>query len=83
AREAVDGERQAYDVFLRGGVGLEQAVARPLIRRVPFPRVEAMLDGLIGAWLDGRSAGESFRDFCIRTPDADLQALAVGEWAAA
>jgi ferredoxin-nitrite reductase len=83
AREAVDGERQAYDVFLRGGVGLEEAVARPLIRRVAFPRVEAVLDALIGAWLDGRSDGESFRDFCIRTPDEDLRALATGQEVAA
>jgi ferredoxin-nitrite reductase len=94
AREAIDGERQAYDLFLRGGVGLEQAVARPLVRRVPFPRVEETVDRLIGAWLDARDAaggsapngargssgggGETFRDFCIRTPDEELLAIAAG-----
>ena len=78
AREAVDGTRQAYDLFLRGGVGPEQAIGRPLIRRVPSPRVEQTLDRLIGAWLDGRGDGESFRDFCIRTPDDRLQAIAAG-----
>jgi sulfite reductase beta subunit-like hemoprotein len=79
AREAVNGERQAYDLFLRGGVGPEQAIGRPLIRRVPFPRVEVVLDRLIGAWLEGRGQAESFRDFCIRTPDGALQEIAAGK----
>jgi ferredoxin-nitrite reductase len=86
AREvmASSGERQAYDLFLRGGVGLEQAVGRPLVRRVPFPKVEETLDRLIGAWLEARGAGdETFRDFCIRTSDEDLQAIAAGEGEAA
>ena len=37
AREAVDGQRQAFDLFLRGGVGTEQAIGRPIVRRVAFP----------------------------------------------
>ncbi|MBI4259778.1 MAG: nitrite/sulfite reductase, partial [Actinobacteria bacterium] len=78
AREAVNGERQAYDLFLRGGVGPEQAIGRPLVRRVPFPHVETVLDRLIGAWIDRRGEDESFRDFCIRTPDEDLVGIAGG-----
>jgi len=78
AREAVDGNKQAYDLFLRGGIGPEQAIGRPLIRRVPSPRVEETLDRLIEAWLDERGDGESFRDFCIRIPDDRLQAIAAG-----
>ena len=78
AREAVNGERQAYDLFLRGGVGPLQAIGRPLIRRVAFPLVEQTLDRLIEAWLDNRSDGESFRDFSIRTSDEDLAAVASG-----
>ena len=81
AREAVDGERQAYDIFLRGGVGVEQAVARPLVRRVAFPNVEATVDRLIEAWLaarDSNGSAETFRDFCIRTPDDELQSIAAG-----
>jgi sulfite reductase beta subunit-like hemoprotein len=79
AREAVDGDRRAFDLFLRGGSGPLAAIGRPLVRRVPFPRVEETLDRLIGAWLDGRSGDdEPFRDFCIRTPDDELQAIAAG-----
>src|SRR5205814_919012 len=44
ARETVDGTRQAYDLFLRGGVGPEQGIGRPLVRRVPTTRVPATLD---------------------------------------
>jgi ferredoxin-nitrite reductase len=78
AREAVDGQRMAFDIFLRGGVGPDQAIGRPLIRRIAFPLVEPTLDRLIEAWLEGRNGLESFRDFCIRTPDEDLVAVAAG-----
>ena len=78
AREAVDGDRRAFDLFLRGGVGPLEAVGRPLVRRVPFPRVEATLDRLIEAWFAERGAGEPFRDFCIRKTDDELVAIASG-----
>jgi ferredoxin-nitrite reductase len=79
SREPVDGTKQAYDVFLRGGVGPLQAIARPLVRRVPTARLEQTVDRLIEAWVGGRSDGESFRDFCIRTPDEKLLTVAAGE----
>jgi ferredoxin-nitrite reductase len=78
SREPVDGSKQAYDVFLRGGVGPLQAIGRPLVRRVPTARLEETVDRLIEAWVNGRADGESFRDFCIRTPDEELQATAAG-----
>ena len=78
ARETVDGTRQAYDLFLRGGVGPEQAIGRPLVRRVPTTRVPATLDRLIGTWLDERKNDESFRDFSIRKSDEELQLIASG-----
>jgi ferredoxin-nitrite reductase len=78
AREVIEGTKQAYDLFLRGGVGPEQAVGRPLIRRVPSPYVEATLDRLIEAWIGQRSDGETFRDFAIRKTDDELQSIARG-----
>jgi sulfite reductase beta subunit-like hemoprotein len=79
SREPVDGTKQAFDLFLRGGVGPLQAIGRPLVRRVATARLEATVDRLIEAWMGGRDDGESFRDFCIRTPDEDLVAVAAGE----
>src|SRR5436305_15259938 len=67
AREAVDGQRQAFDLFLRGGVGTEQAIGRPIVRRGVFPRIEETADRVIHAWLAGRTDQESWRDSCIRT----------------
>jgi hypothetical protein len=40
--------------------------------------VEDTLDRLIGAWVEGRQGPETFRDFCIRTSDEDLAAIAAG-----
>ncbi len=77
-REPVEGTKQAFDLFLRGGVGPLQAIGRPLVRRVATARLDATVDRLIEAWFAGRSDGESFRDFCIRTPDEELQAVAAG-----
>jgi sulfite reductase beta subunit-like hemoprotein len=82
SREPVDGTKHAFDVFLRGGVGPLQAIARPLVRRVPSARLESAVDGLIEAWVAGRAEGESFRDFCIRTPDEELRALTASPEAA-
>jgi sulfite reductase beta subunit-like hemoprotein len=82
SREHVEGSRQAYDLFLRGGAGPEQAVGRPLIRRVGTARLEETVDRLLEAWFARRGDGESFRDFCIRMPDEELQAIAIGGRAA-
>ncbi|MFL5799685.1 MAG: nitrite/sulfite reductase [Actinomycetota bacterium] len=78
SREPVEGTKQAFDLFLRGGVGPLQAIGRPLVRRVATGRLEATVDRLIEAWVAGRAEGEPFRDFCIRTPDEELQAVAAG-----
>ena len=68
--------RQAYDVYLRGGLGPEAAIARPVFRRVPTGELDGLVHGLVQGWLDGRREAESFRAFCDRTTDDDLGALA-------
>jgi len=76
ARDEEGRRRQAYDVFLRGGLGPDAAIARPLFRRVPSEELDAAVEGLIEGWLDGRGRGESFRAFCERLSDEELGALA-------
>jgi ferredoxin-nitrite reductase len=68
--------QQAYDVFLRGGLGPQAAIARPVFRRVPTEELDETVERLVGGWLAGRSEGESFRDFCDRSSDDDLGILA-------
>lgn len=76
ARDEEGKRRQAYDVFLRGGLGPRAAIARPLFRRVPSEELDGAVQGLIAGWLSLRRRGETFRDFCDRTSDEDLGALA-------
>ncbi len=73
--------RQAYDVFLRGGLGSAglnagAAIARPVFRRVPTEELDATVEGLVAGWLAARQPGESFRAFCDRTSDDELGVLA-------
>ena len=67
---------QAYDVFLRGGLGPQAAIARPVFRRVPTEELEVTVTGLVGGWLGGRRGTEDFRAFCDRLSDAELGVLA-------
>jgi ferredoxin-nitrite reductase len=66
----------AYDIFVRGSLGPEPAIARPLFRRVPSGELEAAVEGIVRGWLDDRLDGESFTDFQRRLADEELGALA-------
>jgi sulfite reductase beta subunit-like hemoprotein len=72
-----DGRRlSAYDIFVRGSLGQEAAIGRPLFRRVLSEELDAAVHGLVGGWLQGRSQGEAFTDFQRRLTDEELGALA-------
>jgi sulfite reductase (ferredoxin) len=66
----------AYDIFVRGSLGPDPAIARPVFRRVPSEGLEEAVEGLISGWLDGRRDGESFTDFQRRLTDDELGAIA-------
>ena len=68
--------RQAYDIFVRGSLGPEPAIGRPLFRRVPTDELDTAVEGLIQGWLDGREEGENFVSFARRSSDEELGALA-------
>ena len=71
-----DGKRrQAYDVLLRGALGPQAAIGRPVFRRVPTEELDEAVEGLVAGWLAGRSGSESFRTFCDRHTDAELGVL--------
>jgi sulfite reductase beta subunit-like hemoprotein len=76
ARDAEGARRQAYDVFLRGGLGPDAAIARPLFRRVPTETLDDAVTGLVGGWVEGRRDGETFAAFSTRLSDEELGALA-------
>jgi sulfite reductase beta subunit-like hemoprotein len=76
ARDEQGKRRQAYDVFLRGGLGRGAAIARPVFRRVPTEELDATVEGLVAGWLAARRDEESFRAFCDRSTDDELGVLA-------
>jgi ferredoxin-nitrite reductase len=69
---------EGYHVYIGGGAAstAEQAMAREYQRDVPFDDLPPLLERLLAAWLAGRSAGESFFEFCRRHEIAALQAMA-------
>ncbi|HXF99093.1 MAG TPA: nitrite/sulfite reductase [Gaiellaceae bacterium] len=76
ARDAEGRRRQAYDIFVRGGLGPDAAIGTPLFRRVPSEELDRAVEGLVGGWLAGRGPGESFPAFARRLSDEELGALA-------
>ncbi|HXU44661.1 MAG TPA: nitrite/sulfite reductase [Thermoanaerobaculia bacterium] len=64
--------RQGYDVFLRGGLGAEAAIGRPLLRRVPAEEIHLTLERLLHGYFTARTHDEPLRSWLTRTPDADL-----------
>ncbi len=76
ARDEAGARRQAYDIFVRGGLGPDAAIGRPLFRRVPTEELDQAVDGLVQGWVLGRHAAESFAAFSTRLSDEELGALA-------
>ena len=76
ARDEGGVKRQAYDIFVRGGLGPEPAIGRSLFRRVPTEELDGAVEGLIAGWLERREQGESFPAFTRRASDEELGELA-------
>ncbi len=74
--------RQGYDVFLRGALGANAAIGRPVLRRVPADDIHTVLERLVRGWLDERAAHSAngapptLLDFFDRSTDEQLLALA-------
>jgi ferredoxin-nitrite reductase len=69
---------EAFDIILRGGLGRDAAIGKPLLRRVPSLKVEDTVARLFAGYLEQREPGESFTHFCVRTADNTLVALGNG-----
>jgi len=69
---------EAFDVILRGGLGLDAAIGKPVLRRVPSARVEDTVARLFAGYLAQRQPEESFAKFCVRMTDEALITLGNG-----
>jgi sulfite reductase beta subunit-like hemoprotein len=71
------GERlHGYDLFLRGGLGRQAAIGRPVLRRVPGDVVHRAIEGLFRAYLESAREGERIQQFFARQGDDDLAKIA-------
>ena len=73
------GKLEAYEIYLRGGLGANAAIGRPILRRVPAEEAPEYVERLVAAYLDERGEGEPFQAFAQRKSDDELQAIARGE----
>jgi sulfite reductase beta subunit-like hemoprotein len=71
------GERlHGYDLFLRGGLGREAEIGRPVLRRVPGSVVHQVIEGLFRAYLESRREGERIQQFFARHGEEELAGMA-------
>jgi ferredoxin-nitrite reductase len=75
-RDETGTRHQAYEVYLRGGLGRDAGIGRAVFRRVRTDLLDDVVGGLVAGWLDGRRDAESFPQFTRRLTDAELGALA-------
>jgi len=70
---------EAYEVYLRGGLGEHAEIGRPVLRRVPAEEAPAYVERLVAAYLSERLEGETFQSFTHRKSDEELVAIASAE----
>jgi ferredoxin-nitrite reductase len=76
--QAGHGKLEAYEVYLRGGLGENAEIGRPLLRRVPSEEAPAYVERLVAAYLSERQSGETFQSFAKRKTDDELVAIGTG-----
>ena len=64
-----------YDIHLGGGAAHEARIGRLIRPKVAEDAVAPLLLNILRHWRAGRVANESFRDFCARHADAELNGM--------
>lgn len=82
-RNSETGKITCYDIVLRGKLGPEAAIGRPILRRVPSGDVSGYVERLVEAWIDRREEGQGLPEFFRALPDEEIQGIATGAPAAA
>ncbi len=78
-RDKGGGKVEAFEIYLRGGLGRDAAIGRPILHRVPADQVHLCVERLIRAYLGGRRGDERIPQFFSRHSDAELIAIAAGQ----
>ncbi|MGH2441616.1 MAG: nitrite/sulfite reductase [Chloroflexota bacterium] len=72
------GKMEAYEMYLRGSLGEEASIGRPIVRRVPHGDAKYFVERLVRGFLESRLPEESFRQYADRCSDPELVATASG-----
>jgi ferredoxin-nitrite reductase len=67
---------EAYEIYLRGSLGEDATIGRPIVRRVPAEQAKFHVERLVRAYLDEREPDERFKHFADRKSDEELVAIA-------
>ncbi len=78
-RGAAGEKLEAYEIYLRGGLGAEAAIGKAVVRRVPSEQAKYYVERLVRAYLEGRRSGESPQAFWSRHTDEELNGIAAGD----
>lgn len=65
-------KHQAYDIFLRGGLGAQAHIGRPVARRVPTQALNGCLENLVADYLMTRTPEATFQEYCRSRSDEEL-----------
>jgi len=77
--EAGHDKLEAYEIYLRGGLGENAEIGRALLRRVPTAEAPDYVERLVAAYLEQRQDGESFQTFAKRKSDEELISIGTGQ----
>jgi ferredoxin-nitrite reductase len=77
--DADSGKLEAYEIYLRGGLGADAEIGRPLLRRVLAEQAAETVERLVAAYLDERADGESFQSYAKRKTDEELVSIGTGQ----
>jgi len=69
-------QKAAYEMYLRGSLGEDSTIGRPIVRRVPHDQARFYAERLVASYLKERLPEESFKHFADRKSDEELIAIA-------
>ena len=77
------GGGEGYNIVLGGGSDQDQNLARPLCGPVPAADVNAILEHVVGSYLDARARDQTFLDYVCGLTDDALSQLLPADYVAA
>jgi sulfite reductase beta subunit-like hemoprotein len=77
--EAGHDKMEAYEIYLRGGLGEHAEIGRAVLRRVPTAEAPDYVERLVAAYLEQRQEAESFQAFAKRKTDEELVSIGTGQ----